>query len=146
MHPIIGLRRKDVDPRPPVPVHEIDVPRRIRRLKDVAVGVAHPTAGIPILLRAGIGYQRHSRCHVLALSAQLRNPDDEGHERAARFVRKDRFLNFERPPKTKPSSWADEHDDTNFVRIVIERRAKRCAALSDIREASARSPGRASSH
>jgi hypothetical protein len=60
MHPIIWLRRKDAVPRAPAPIHEIDVPRRIRRLKNAAVGVAQPIAGIPILPCAGVGDQRHS--------------------------------------------------------------------------------------
>lgn len=78
------------------------------------------------------------------MRAKLWNPDDECHERAAGFARKDRLLNFERPPKTKPSSRADEHHNTNLVRIVIERRAQRQAALGDVCEAGARSPSRAS--
>lgn len=78
------------------------------------------------------------------MGAELWNPDNEGHERTAWLVRENRFLNFERPPKTKPSSRADEHHDTNLVRILIERGAERRAALSDIGEAGARSSSRAS--
>ena len=60
MHPIIGLRRKDVVPRAPAPVQEIDVPCRSRRPEDAAVGLVQPTVGIPILLCARVGYQCHS--------------------------------------------------------------------------------------
>ena len=74
-----------------------------------------------------------------------RNPNDEGHECAAWLARKDRFLNFERPPKAEPSSWADEHYDANFVGIVIERCAQRSAALRDVCEVSTRGRVRACS-
>jgi hypothetical protein len=58
---------------------------------------------------------------VFALSAKLRNPYDEGCEIAAALMRENRLLNFERPPKTEPSSWRNEHHDTDSIRIAIER-------------------------
>jgi len=69
---------------------------------------------------------------MLAMRAELRNPNDEGHEVAAWLAVEDCLLNFERPPKTQPSSRADEHHDSNLVRIAVECRAKRSAALGDI--------------
>lgn len=81
---------------------------------------------------------------MVTLRTQLWNPNDKWDERRARLVSEDRLLNFEGPPKTKPSSRANEHDDTNLICIVIECFAKRRAALGDIGKPRIRRPVRAS--
>ena len=144
MHPIVGFRWKRLIPRAAAHVQEVDVPCRARRLEYVAESIAQPAVGIPVLSSAGIGNQCHARRHVLTLCAQLRYPDDKRRKRRAGFGRKDDLFDFERPSKTKPSGRADEQHDTNFVRIAIECRTERRAAIGDVRKRGARISARAS--
>ena len=52
-----------------------------------------------------------------------------------RLVRENRVLDFERPPKAEPSSWTDKHHDSDFIRVVIERRTQRFTALVKVAKA-----------
>ena len=69
---------------------------------------------------------------MFSLGAKLRNPHDERCEVSAALVRKNCLLNFERPPKTKRSSWRYEHQNADAIRIAIERRPQRLAAWSNV--------------
>lgn len=54
------------------------------------------------------------------MRSQLRHPHDEGREIVIRVARQYLLLNFERPPKTEPSSWANEHHDAHLVGVAVK--------------------------
>lgn len=134
VHPVIRRGWKRTAPRSSACVKQVDIPGRSRRTQHLSVGVPQPAAAVPILTRAPVSNQRHSVGDIVPLSAKLRYPDEVGGKRRVRFARQNRFLNFERPPKTEPSSRTDERDDAHPIGVTVESRAKRFTVPFDIVE------------
>jgi hypothetical protein len=128
VHPIGGLWRKDAAPALSATVEQIYVPRRAGRAEHALIGVSQPAPRVPIVFRAPVGDQAHAGRRVMPVRAELRNPNEIGLKQSARLVRQNRVLNFERPPKTEPSSRADEANDSHRTVVSVESRAKRLSA------------------